>query len=443
MNCTPRATIAMRSVLFLTSLGVAFATAGATSAGAISRDDVLTRAQKRVDLPVPYSQLKSYAGYRTDCSGYVSMAWKTGGSYSTRSFHLVTKRIPTSQLQPGDALLKAGYHIRLFYRWLDEDRTRYVAYESAYGKIAGTRVHSISDDLAFGYKPVRYNRISNSPASRNVLLNGGFDTWAKSWAVQSDQPVWWQAGGGAWSQRLATRRQDVYRTRRNALELTNPSGDPVSRTEIAQTVRVRAGAQYRLSAYARTASDPAAVELRLTYLDAYGSPLGETTTTGSAARLTNLSYRPLSLLATAPAQTVSARVSVRLAGGETTDTAGVVRPGASVLLDDISLVRPQVTVGIKASTSRARTGTRITLGGTVKPRQAVGLSAEFQVKRPGRSWQKVRSLTVTPSGTAGAWSTTYRFKSGMSKGTYRFRTKVPAIPGYLGATSKTVSVTLR
>jgi hypothetical protein len=443
MRSTWSSTNVARYALVLGVFLFAFTAVGAESASAISRNEVLTRAQKRVDLPVPYSQLKNYAGYRTDCSGYVSMAWKTGGSYSTRSFHLVTKRIRTSELKPGDALLKAGYHIRLFYRWLDEDQTRYVAYESAYGKVAGVRVHSIADDLAFGYVPVRYDRISGSPSSRNLLHNGGFDSWAKSWSVQADQPLWWQATGSSWGQLVASRRLDTYRTRRNALEFSNPSDDPDSRTHISQSVRVRPGAEYRLTAYARTPSDPQAVEMHLAYLDASGASLAETMTAGTVAGLSDLSYRRLSLLATAPAETVIARVSISLAGGATTDTAGVLRPGTSVLLDDISLVRPQVTVGMKTSASSARNGTRVTLSGTVKPALAVGGPAVVHVKRPGGSWQRLRTVTVAPSGTAGAWSTTYRFKRTMPRGTYRFKTSVPAIPGYLGATSRAVKVTLR
>ena len=113
-------------VAFLIPLAVAFVLLGASQAFAITRATVLDRAQRRIDLPVGYSQSKYYAGYRTDCSGYVSMCWATGSSYNTRTFYQVTHRISVADLRPGDALLKKGYHIRLFYGWLDDAHTTYI-----------------------------------------------------------------------------------------------------------------------------------------------------------------------------------------------------------------------------------------------------------------------------------------------------------------------------
>ncbi len=173
---TSRVKLAPAAVLMVSAL--AFVVLGAPAALGISRNSVLARAQNWVDSPVRYSQAKRHLGYRTDCSGYVSMCWKTGTSWSTRSFHTVTHRIPSGQLRPGDALLKKGYHIRLFYGWLDEAHTQYVAYESGNGKVAVCRIHSIRDDMDFGYVPVRFDRISSSPASSNLLQNGSFNSWA-------------------------------------------------------------------------------------------------------------------------------------------------------------------------------------------------------------------------------------------------------------------------
>jgi len=143
-----------------------FAAFSATSAQAITRTDVLVRAQKRIDSPVPYSQTKYYAGYRTDCSGYVSSCWGTGTSWSTSSFYKVSHTIKSSQLLPGDAMLKKGYHVRLFYAWLDDAHTQYVAYESAYGQVAGCRVHSMAEDLNFGFVPNRYDNRPDNPYRR-------------------------------------------------------------------------------------------------------------------------------------------------------------------------------------------------------------------------------------------------------------------------------------
>src|SRR4051812_37995954 len=62
----------------------AAATSAAVSPGpVISRAEIIARAQTWVAAQVPYSQDDYYGGYRTDCSGYVSMALKTSGSYWT------------------------------------------------------------------------------------------------------------------------------------------------------------------------------------------------------------------------------------------------------------------------------------------------------------------------------------------------------------------------
>jgi hypothetical protein len=107
--------VALRYRALLVALVVALTLLPAAGAFAISRSTVLSRAQSWVDSPVRYSQSRYHSGYRTDCSGYVSMCWATGTSWSTRSFYRVSYSIRASQLQPGDAMLKKGSHIRLFY----------------------------------------------------------------------------------------------------------------------------------------------------------------------------------------------------------------------------------------------------------------------------------------------------------------------------------------
>jgi len=321
------------------ALVIASTVLGSTAALAITRNGVLARGQKWVDAPVRYSQARRHLGYRTDCSGYVSMCWQTGTSWSTRSFHTVSHRIQASQLKPGDALLKKGYHIRLFYGWVDDAHTEYAAYESGSGKVAVCRIHSIADDLAFGYVPTRYDRVSNSPAKSNILKNGSFNTWARSWGGRPDQPVWWQTSG-TWWQTPVTRRKDTYRSARNSLKLINPGSDPAAYTELSQSVPIIPGVDYRLSAWAKTDFDPRGVELRLAYLNATGDPVAETHTTGDGSGLNGSAFKRMSLLYAAPADAVRALVSVRLAGGGTADASGTVVPGTWVILDDVSLTRP-------------------------------------------------------------------------------------------------------
>lgn len=414
----------------------AFAVA-ADSAAAITRNSVLSRAQVRVDSPVKYSQTKYYAGYRTDCSGYVSMAWKTGTSWNTRTFHNVTHRIKVSQLQPGDAMLRKGYHIRLFYGWLDDARTYYVAYESADKKIAGVRIRSIADDLASGYVPVRYDRIAASPKSRNLLRNPSFNTWAPTWNG-TELPVWWDTGG-EWWEADATRRRDTFRTAKNSLQLTHP-GDSTELVMLTQTTRVTPNVDYRVKGWVR-AMDPSTVALSLTYLDSAGASVAETSTMGDRWGINSNEFKSMSSTLKAPANATFARVTIWLA--PLTDAA-LGTPGPNVaILDDVSLYRPQVTAGIKTSKTSVKRGKSFTLGGTVTPTRTQGTSATLWTKKPGGSWKKLSTVKIGATGSSASWKKKVTISSKARKGTHSYRLVVPAVPGYLGATSKTVSVKVK
>jgi len=424
------------------ALACALALAGATPVSAISQNTTLARAQTWLDSPVPYSQATYRRGYRNDCSGYVSACWKTGTSYNTRTFYQVTTPIPAASLRPGDALLKKGYHIRLFYGWLDAEHTSYVAYESANGIIAGCRVHSLAEDLDFGYKPVRYDRITASAKPRNVLSNGGFDSWARSWNAAGEEPVWWQLSG-EWWQVLARHRKDVYHVAKNGLQLLNSNVDTATYTEMSQTASITAGVRYQLTAWAKTAFRPEGVTLGVSYLDRYGNALAETTATATRWHIGATAFSPMSLLTTSPAGAAAARVSVRLAGGASVNASGVVLP-RSVFLDDISLVRPQVWVTTRTSATTSYSGRTITLSGSVTPRSAVGTDAVVWIKRPGSTmWKRLTTTRIYASGSAGAWRRAYTFTRAMARGKYYFKVSVPALPGYLGATSGDVRVRLR
>lgn len=449
-HMNPKSTLARPSqrswfvvVATFSAMVVVFSLLGTASAWAISRNTVLARAQVRIDKPVPYSQSKYYAGYRTDCSGYVSMCWATGSSYNTRTFYQVTHRIPVADLRPGDAMLRKGYHIRLFYGWVDEAHTSYVAYESASGVgIAGTRVHSLAEDLGSGYVPVRYDRITNSAASRNLLKNGAFKVWSRSWGDRPDQPVWWLTSG-SWWETLATPRTNTYRTSARSLELLNSSGDPETFTELSQSAPIVAGKKYRLSAWAKTAADASGLELRLSYLGAAGEPLTETVTSGQSAGIDNGSFKRMLVQLTAPADAVRAVATVRLAGATTTDTAGAPVTGSSAILDDISLYRPYIASSIAANRTTAYNGKTVTISGLVTPKSAIGAPAVVWMKKPGGSWTKLATKTIYASGDSGKWKRSYTFKRSMPRGTYQFRTKIAGIPGYVGSTTKTVSVKLK
>ncbi|MDT9681228.1 peptidoglycan-binding protein [Streptomyces sp. TRM76323] len=104
---------------------------------AITRTEIINRAKRWVTAKVPYSMEKYWTdGYRQDCSGYVSMAWKLPANEWTGSLHRYGVKIARADLQPGDILLfhnpadpTKGSHVTIFGGWTDPRRTHYVAYE--------------------------------------------------------------------------------------------------------------------------------------------------------------------------------------------------------------------------------------------------------------------------------------------------------------------------
>ncbi len=89
------------------------------------RKAILQRAAKWVRDPVPYSQTAYKDGHRTDCSGFVSMAWGRS-DFTTHQVPprttstSIAREIPWDDLLPGDAvargptLLSSDGHIMLY-----------------------------------------------------------------------------------------------------------------------------------------------------------------------------------------------------------------------------------------------------------------------------------------------------------------------------------------
>jgi hypothetical protein len=151
----------------------------------------------------------------------------------------------------------------------------------------------------------------------------------------------------------------------------------------------------------------------------------------------------MSVLATTPPGTVRALVTVQLAGGNATSTAGALTYGTDVTLDDVSLTRPKVAVGIKRSISTARSGRTVLLSGPVAPIRAIGADVVVWVHKPGSVWKKLATTHVYKSGGAAAWKSSFTFTRAMRRGTYSFKTTIPAVPGYLGTMTSYVSVKLK
>lgn len=433
MNRIPAARI--RFLTLLLTLTFALGVLVPASALAIPRTEVLRRGYSWVKNPVKYSQTKYHLGYRTDCSGYVSMCWDTKRSWSTATFHAVTHRISVSELRPGDAMLRKGYHIRLFHHWLNRSHTRYATYESGYGKVAVIRKHSLWTDLRAGYVPTRYNEILEDRPADDAVWNGSFDAWSGVWGSR-DKPLEWSVAGSDEST-LAVHRFKIARTGLNSLQLLASANDADTPTEISQTAAVAAGAVYLARVWARTTAEPDALSLSIEFLGADGTSIAEKSTNGAQSGLEALRFMPISVLTTAPAGAVNAVVSVRLAAPAEGSIA------RSAVIDDVSLVRRRAAVSIKASAGTVRRGKKITLRGAVWPNSAAGVTAVVYMQAPKRGWQRLTGSLVTTSASGAVWRSSYTPPRGARKGVYRFRTIVPAFPGYLGGMSRIVSVRVK
>ncbi|MFC0431026.1 hypothetical protein [Kutzneria buriramensis] len=139
----------------------------------ITRSQVLARAASWLNQGIIYDQCGSHDGYRTDCSGYVSMAWGLGASPTTDTFGPYGVTVPVSEgdLQPGDALLNPAPlndgHVVLFDHWDSADHSSYVGYElDGPGNVEHHSIPYPYFGGAGGYNPVRYvNIVDDSTAA--------------------------------------------------------------------------------------------------------------------------------------------------------------------------------------------------------------------------------------------------------------------------------------
>ncbi|MEU4779217.1 tachylectin-related carbohydrate-binding protein, partial [Micromonospora sp. NPDC023633] len=150
--------------------------AASSVGGQISRDEILSRAQYWYDnrSNIPYSQSGWHhdqfgKDYRTDCSGFVSMAWHLSTSAWTGNIGQVSTQISKSDLQPGDALNSPTEHVILFKRWINQSTGtfEYYAFGSTPVKIATETLTGGSDGLidshpASDYIALRYKNVIGS-----------------------------------------------------------------------------------------------------------------------------------------------------------------------------------------------------------------------------------------------------------------------------------------
>ncbi|MEU6682586.1 peptidoglycan-binding protein [Streptomyces sp. NPDC046832] len=127
-------------------------TSVAPKPASLTRTEIIDRAKSWVAATVPYSMSAYWSdGYRQDCSGYVSMAWKLPRNEWTGSLAQYAEKISKEELQPGDILLfhnasdpENGSHVTIFGGWTDSAHTTYTAYEQ-------TRPHARRASTPYAY----------------------------------------------------------------------------------------------------------------------------------------------------------------------------------------------------------------------------------------------------------------------------------------------------
>jgi cell wall-associated NlpC family hydrolase len=113
---------------------------------------------------VPYSQSATHNGYRTDCSGYASMALalgKPGLNTVGLAGSATSTRIAMSQLRPGDLVIDASgdsntRHVVIFEKWANSAHSSYWEYEQrgSYGTDHRTNTYGLSSGSQFhAYHP--------------------------------------------------------------------------------------------------------------------------------------------------------------------------------------------------------------------------------------------------------------------------------------------------
>lgn len=133
-------------------------------AQAITRPAVIKRANHWIEKRIKYSQSRYYRGYRRDCSGFVSMAWKLKKSYTSSTIRRTARKISWRKLKPGDAVRRRG-HVAIFGGWKNKKKRQYWALEeSTWGRPALRRVKTFKR----GHSALRYRGIEEPKAPVTV-----------------------------------------------------------------------------------------------------------------------------------------------------------------------------------------------------------------------------------------------------------------------------------
>jgi hypothetical protein len=132
----------------------------------IDRAEIMARAHSWLASPRRYSQDDNdpVSGYRLDCSGYVSMAWRLDPpGETTVELPDYCVLIGPDELRSGDAVMNGGPgtsgdagHVMLFDSWADADRTSFWTCE----QISAGTVRRVIPFPALPYRSYRLRTVS-------------------------------------------------------------------------------------------------------------------------------------------------------------------------------------------------------------------------------------------------------------------------------------------
>jgi hypothetical protein len=129
-----------------------------------------------------------------DCSAFVSAAWGLANHFTTAAIPAITTELSNPwDLQPGDALNKAGSHVMLFLRFTPDRKAEVM--ESSTGGCNGRvcrNVYPLASLLARGFKPVRFNALQEATvvaaAASNDDKSAGNKDVIRKVAADSEEP---------------------------------------------------------------------------------------------------------------------------------------------------------------------------------------------------------------------------------------------------------------
>lgn len=140
--------------------------------GKITRKEIMERANFWIQQHIPYSMTgyePDHLGrdYRTDCSGFISMAFHAAPAYSTINLPDIAQSIEWGELKEGDFVGTLGEgtggkygHVTLFKSWVDDEQTVYntVECKGTDGCVEYQREKAWTN---YGYtsKPYRYTNV--------------------------------------------------------------------------------------------------------------------------------------------------------------------------------------------------------------------------------------------------------------------------------------------